>query len=306
MHRTFQSTLPREERLRAGSKSFSVAANFNPRSHERSDSASISCSPYSTYFNPRSHERSDRNWALTDSESIISIHAPTRGATLLCEISNPLLAFQSTLPREERPIEYLNAQSDVISIHAPTRGATFLSIPTQLCTQISIHAPTRGATTVIQLYVVFVLFQSTLPREERLLQVYIFSSAGAISIHAPTRGATFFAFSLSLTSQDFNPRSHERSDTAPEGLSAYILISIHAPTRGATNCGCFYSNRSCISIHAPTRGATITTTIASKSFLISIHAPTRGATITHRSRRLKKLLFQSTLPREERRNNWYW
>ena len=262
MHRTFQSTLPREERLRAGSKSFSVAANFNPRSHERSDSASISCSPYSTYFNPRSHERSDRNWALTDSESIISIHAPTRGATLLCEISNPLLAFQSTLPREERPIEYLNAQSDVISIHAPTRGATFLSIPTQLCTQISIHAPTRGA--------------------------------------------TFFAFSLSLTSQDFNPRSHERSDTAPEGLSAYILISIHAPTRGATNCGCFYSNRSCISIHAPTRGATITTTIASKSFLISIHAPTRGATITHRSRRLKKLLFQSTLPREERRNNWYW
>ena len=102
MHRTFQSTLPREERLRAGSKSFSVAANFNPRSHERSDSASISCSPYSTYFNPRSHERSDRNWALTDSESIISIHAPTRGATLLCEISNPLLAFQSTLPREER------------------------------------------------------------------------------------------------------------------------------------------------------------------------------------------------------------
>ena len=59
--RKFQSTLPREER-RAGSKSFSVAANFNPRSHERSDR---------------------RRWPLRQSRQTISIHAPTRGATAI-------------------------------------------------------------------------------------------------------------------------------------------------------------------------------------------------------------------------------
>ena len=56
----------------------------------------------------------------------ISIHAPTRGAT------NPLAGYQS--------MEY-------ISIHAPTRGATLDAgrlVPFYI--DISIHAPTRGAT----------------------------------------------------------------------------------------------------------------------------------------------------------------
>ena len=56
---------------------------------------------------------------------IISIHAPTRGAT--------------------KKAQYLYKETG-ISIHAPTRGAT-IDIETVSNEQfISIHAPTRGAT----------------------------------------------------------------------------------------------------------------------------------------------------------------
>ena len=58
-------------------------------------------------------------------DNIISIHAPTRGATIGSEPGFPNL---------------------LISIHAPTRGATFnIKLDTKRI-DISIHAPTRGAT----------------------------------------------------------------------------------------------------------------------------------------------------------------
>ena len=56
------------------------------------------------YFNPRSYKRSDAGLVLDNlSGRLISIHAPTRGATGLCRFL---------------------ARIFTISIHAPTRGAT--------------------------------------------------------------------------------------------------------------------------------------------------------------------------------------
>ena len=56
-----------------------------------------------------------------------------------------------------------------------------------------------------------------------------------ISIHAPTRGATKSAEKDSIEEQNFNPRSHERSDQVRDKMNAMLFgISIHAPTRGAT------------------------------------------------------------------------
>ena len=75
----FQSTLPREER------------RFTPEDLQRSH-----------YFNPRSHERSDVLCEQVYSVSTISIHAPTRGATLSSILYQRDIKFQSTLPREER------------------------------------------------------------------------------------------------------------------------------------------------------------------------------------------------------------
>ena len=99
------------------------------------------------YFNPRSHERSDHLNQYLPMAMLISIHAPTRGATPLPGIHILLLC---------------------ISIHAPTRGATATwtsDIPED---KISIHAPTRGATQPCTVDVFSLRFQSTLPREERL------------------------------------------------------------------------------------------------------------------------------------------
>ena len=86
----FQSTLPREERPYAFILSIVPKGNFNPRSHERSDS--------SAFF-----------IAL---EIIISIHAPTRGATQQARQLIVFLIFQSTLPREERRIEAIYICTD--------------------------------------------------------------------------------------------------------------------------------------------------------------------------------------------------
>ena len=58
-------------------------------------------------------------------QEVISIHAPTRGATIIFQMSLSRTLFQSTLPREERQYPKSNICSyQKISIHAPTRGAT--------------------------------------------------------------------------------------------------------------------------------------------------------------------------------------
>ena len=99
------------------------------------------------------------------------------------------------------------------------------------------------------------LFQSTLPREERLCLC-------CLLLH--------FLY--------FNPRSHERSDYVHLNNHRNYKISIHAPTRGATSVLVMGLFRTHISIHAPTRGATFFPLALPFKVCISIHAPTRGAT----------------------------
>ena len=125
------------------------------------------------------------------SNEIISIHAPTRGAT--------------RGDWEER-------QNTSISIHAPTRGATLELRIAAHYANISILAPTRGATKILPTLAPNTKFQSSLPRGERLRgeMVLVFGSiyfnprshegsdlkanmrvvGATISILAPTRGAT--------------------------------------------------------------------------------------------------------------------
>ena len=63
--------------------SLTFSSYFNPRSHERSDATTLRQGIYRLNFNPRSHERSD--WRTAEQAVAffeISIHAPTRGATI--------------------------------------------------------------------------------------------------------------------------------------------------------------------------------------------------------------------------------
>ena len=145
--------------------------------------------------------------------SRISIHAPTRGATTHTSISSSCGNYFNprSHERSDRHTKlnlcinrYFNPRSHersdalhpfqnrtcYISIHAPTRGATFISAIVITVSIISIHAPTRGATQTARIGLFISKFQSTLPREERR------------SIRS------LISFGI-----DFNPRSHERSDS---------------------------------------------------------------------------------------------
>ena len=83
------------------------------------------------------------------------------------------------------------------------------------------------------------LFQSTLPRGERLSAAWIQIRTRRISIHAPARGATLFW-------RAFSRRQDQFQSTLPRGerlnrIITYVVnirISIHAPARGATSQKC--------------------------------------------------------------------
>ena len=170
-----------------------------------------------THFNPRSYERSDGASALFYPEVMVSIHAPTKGAT------------------QYRSVSY---HFHMVSIHAPTKGATkdcryvltsrygFQSTllrkerrvgwhPRQICWQFqsTLLRKERRSLIIQSISVMefqstllrkerrikirigrhFVQFQSTLLRKERPIRGVLNALKGIVSIHAPTKGATLFA-----------------------------------------------------------------------------------------------------------------
>ena len=173
---------------------------FNPRSYKRSDGVQLGIDLGHVDFNPRSYKRSDGSTQIPFQRESISIHAPTRGATVAAATARNMV---------------------LISIHAPTRGATsypatrgsrilfqstLLQEERQAHSQsydawirISIHAPTRGATDPSSLV----------------------AQAFAISIHAPTRGATGYPDPTPCEAENFNPRSYKRSDGSTYCVHVY-------------------------------------------------------------------------------------
>ena len=167
----FQSTLPRGERRSSPLYFCNLFSNFNPRSREGSDSSPLYFCNLFSNFNPRSREGSDlrdgniSRWQydfnprsregsddpapiLVVNPTIISIHAPARGATDTANQQHLLLP---------------------ISIHAPARGATFSAM---LSPPFFSHFNPRsreGSDCQCRCIVnQSSKFQSTLPRGERL------------------------------------------------------------------------------------------------------------------------------------------
>ena len=147
---------------------------------------------------------------------MISIHAPTRGATLSDLILQVCVEYFN--PRSHEGSDMILPCVRIvplISIHAPTRGATVIGVHFSIICIISIHAPTRGATlTSAKRYRIFV-FQSTLPRGER-----------------PETEKELHAYEY-----NFNPRSHEGSDAVT--VESSLLTSIFQSTlpRGERHIG---------------------------------------------------------------------
>ena len=169
---------------------------------------------------------------------MVSIHAPTRGATCVDDDKIPLLIsfnprshegsdrygspgmprqkkFQSTLPRgERRRRPYITVGRRGFQSTLPRGERRMVSDQDAWC----------------------LMFQSTLPRGERPVWGELTAAITGVSIHAPTRGATGVVNQIRL----------------------YGVVSIHAPTRGATTAFTYLLFLLPVSIHAPTRGATYT------------------------------------------------
>ena len=169
------------------------------------------------YFNPRSREGSDLpSWCIWSMASIISIHAPARGATKVTvhfnqnhsNISIHAPARGATYSPHEikerlqinfNPRSREGSDEDVttkvdsleISIHAPARGATSTYQHTHYSTRISIHAPARGATDFSDFFKFFLRISIHAPARGATVDPFFGSLDHVISIHAPARGATF-------------------------------------------------------------------------------------------------------------------
>ena len=120
----------------------------------------------------------------------ISIHAPARGATCVTPSAFTISADFNPRSREgsdairqghREPFSYFNPRS--------REGSDLPPWILLYSSKISIHAPARGATSPVAMTARSIVFQSTLPRGERLCSC---------------RSATLL--------EDFNPRSREGSD----------------------------------------------------------------------------------------------
>ena len=98
-------------------------------------------------FNPRTLVGCDVLMLKPTSTMMISIHAPSWGATMGPLTMSTARPFQSTHPRGVRPRRTIfHHLPDKISIHAPSWGATLIIGIKGWRQAISIHAPSWGAT----------------------------------------------------------------------------------------------------------------------------------------------------------------
>ena len=167
------------------------------------------------------------------------------------------------------------------------------------------------------------MFQSTLPRRERLKDAGKSRDRRRVSIHAPAKGATLQQCTLTSRALCFNPRSREGSDAeqnaertcstsfnprsregsdgeSEDGRAGKNYVSIHAPAKGATRFG----QRRAVAIwsfNPRSREGSDDPRIRriAQKLRVSIHAPAKGATVAP-GVRINVGKFQSTLPRRER------
>ena len=207
----FQSTLPREERL----------------------TCRVLCRVFVVFQSTLPREERRQGWKSDRKHRKISIHAPTRGATMVVTFKLTTSEFQSTLPREERRLVVTErsgyndfnprshersdrrpgqtARINNISIHAPTRGATNGYGVTTAINQFQSTLPREERRRPGKVQAHPLRFQSTLPREERPFRAFVLLINQSFQSTLPREERLYIAPSRYSTA-DFNPRSHERSD----------------------------------------------------------------------------------------------
>ena len=193
---------------------YSVFHCFNPRSYERSDptSSAITCSicPFqSTLLRKERHLLNP----VIPVYWIVSIHAPTKGATMVITLSS--IAELCFNPRSYERSDI--SRTDI--------GMTLQSFNPRSYERSDIIYAIVG---------IWVTCFNPRSYERSDFDNYYVSVSGGVSIHAPTKGATLASCSEIIKEICFNPRSYERSDYGSFPIFLMTVVSIHAPTKGAT------------------------------------------------------------------------
>ena len=172
-HKIFQSTLPRRERPLL-LLSFLTFYHFNPRSREGSDlfrpyRQTHICKFQSTLPRRERQQQQAHTDTVTDFNPRSREGSDTSSPNPMCVAST----FQSTLPRRERLYCNIKLCDHVkISIHAPAKGATdSLRLTLLLCSYFNPRSREGSDSSLPYCNQITVLFQSTLPRRERLLGI---------------------------------------------------------------------------------------------------------------------------------------
>ena len=186
-------------------------------------------------FNPRPHAGGDYSALGSMSDNGVSIHAPTRGATIYRIKNNIELRVSIHAPtRGATPRLFLGTSFDVFQSTPPRGGRQDGNFHQNLCQGFNPRPHAGGDQKAYPRFLI-VMFQSTPPRGGRPiydnvdLGDYVFQST-------PPRGGRLVFLESPGTSKE---------------------VSIHAPTRGATRNRRKRIFQGCVSIHAPTRGATV-------------------------------------------------
>ena len=235
---------------------YSFIKNFNPHSHEGSDSWKENGLSGMENFNPHSHEGSDWEVAMiTDEFREFQSTLPWREWRKEVGSANADLAFQSTLPWREwlqiRTIYYF-----YVHFNPHSHEGSDTSLPKYYIGQIiSIHTPMKGVTLQRRKRKKRREFQSTLPWREWLcfLTHVLLPADFNPHSHEGSDYSTLQSFrvpewfqstlpwrewqlplSFLLFFQHFNPHSHEGSDRKRIDTMLYYNISIHTPMKGVT------------------------------------------------------------------------
>ena len=144
----------------------------------------------------------------------ISIHAPTRGATVIRYLALFPFPFQSTLPRGERPSGMRGGNRSSINFNPRSHEGSDHSAVSVSAADPHFNPRSHEGSDNFS-WSVKDLNQNFNPRS-----------------HEGSDPALLLPYRFS---DHFNPRSHEGSDVIRCGRMRGFVISIHAPTRGATN-----------------------------------------------------------------------
>ena len=211
-----------------------VAPSFNPRAHAGRDLLVAASLLMDFGFNPRAHAGRDSVDPFFAQPTVVSIHAPTRGATtetasagdqplgftprahagrdlFLCFFRHRS-RFQSTRPRGARQ-DWRGVSEEHSCFNPRAHAGRDYQSDYFNCwlSKVSIHAPTRGATQIEKTKAETRKFQSTRPRGARLRTIALMPICTSFNPRAHA-GRDKPSLVLSAKSPCFNPRAHAGRD----------------------------------------------------------------------------------------------